>query len=149
MIESPSSTAAATGSHPLWTTEMVEVCVVISSLLAVTPDGSFRLSPGRSPGLRVVVPYRPSLHILASGNVGKHSPHTVAGAAAASNARFGSVLSAFPFRFPALCANGKTKHRQNDPAEINWQAIFHLNLPEYCFRCVAFTNDANRSVPSR
>ena len=80
------TTQAATGNHVLWVTETVEACVVISFLLTITPDGSFRLLPGRSPGLRVVVLYRPSLHILASGKFGKHSPHTVAGAAAASNA---------------------------------------------------------------
>ena len=60
--------------------------------------------PGRSPGSRVIVLHRPSLCVGTSDVFGGHFPHTVAGAASASDVRFESVLSEFPLRFPTLCA---------------------------------------------
>lgn len=65
---------------------------------------------GRSPGSRVVALCRAfPTTFVASGMSGQHSPHTVAGAASAPDALHGSAISEFPVRFPALCAEWKTK----------------------------------------
>ena len=113
IIATPRIAAKTTGNTFAPERERDFDCVVIRiSLLLSHPTArlqcAWQVSWLAGRGATPFLPYP-----KASGLFGVRSPHTVAGAASAPDARNGSVLSKFPVRFPALCAERKTKLRHN------------------------------------
>ena len=77
------------GSNRDWEPVTAVACVFIYHPSCRHTRQQVCVAPGRSPGSRITVLHRPSPYRSTSGTIDGHSPHTVAGAALASDPRLG------------------------------------------------------------